>query len=64
MPGSGNRVIPFAWLPWGDSDAMAECSGMVGKVNASWKEELQKVDKRASKTLPNEKGDAITACSF
>jgi hypothetical protein len=35
---------------------------MVGKVNASLKERPKERDKRASKALQNEKGDAITAC--
>ncbi len=43
---------------------MAEYSGMVGKVDADLKEGLEKRDKRASKALRNEKGDAIAACSL
>jgi hypothetical protein len=37
---------------------------MIRKINASLKEGLQERNKMASKTLQNEKGNAITACYF
>jgi hypothetical protein len=64
LPGSRDRVVSFAWLPQGNGVAMAESSGVIRVINASLKEGLTKRHKRASKTLQNEKGDAITACCF
>jgi hypothetical protein len=47
-PGSKGEVLSFQLLQ-GNSVAMAECSGMVRKNNASLKERLKKHNKRASK---------------
>jgi hypothetical protein len=63
-PGSRDQVVSFAWLLQGDGVAMAESSGMIREINACLKEGLKKRHERASKTLQNEKGDAITACCF
>ncbi len=41
---------------------MAECSGIVGKVNAGLKEGLKYRKKRVSQILQIEKSDTITAC--
>jgi hypothetical protein len=43
---------------------MAESSGMIKEIDASLKEGLKEGHKRASNTLQNKKGDAITACCF
>jgi hypothetical protein len=64
LPGSRDRVVPFAWLSQGNSVVMAESSGLIRDINASLKEGLKKGHKRASKTLQNKKGNAITACCF
>jgi hypothetical protein len=64
LPGSRDRVVSFAWLSQGNSVAMAESSGMIREIDASLKEGLKKGHERASKTLQNKKGDAITACCF
>jgi hypothetical protein len=37
---------------------------MVRQVDTSLTEGLKEINKRASKTLQNEKGNAITACCF
>jgi hypothetical protein len=64
LPGSMDRVVSFAWLSQGNGVAVAESSGMIRKINGSLKEGLKKRNKRASKTLHNEKGYTIAACSF
>jgi hypothetical protein len=40
--------VSFAWLPQGNSVAVAECSGMIRKINASLKKGLKEGNKRAS----------------
>jgi hypothetical protein len=42
--------------------AGAECNGMIGKLNTGLEEWLQIRNKRITKTLEDESGNAITAC--
>jgi hypothetical protein len=64
LPGSRDKVVSFAWLSQGNSVAMAESSGMIREIDACLKKGLKIGHERASKTLQNKKGDAITACCF
>ncbi len=60
-PGFRGRIVSFAWLSQGNSVAVAESSGTIGKIDASLKEGLKKGHKGASKALQNKIRDAITA---
>jgi hypothetical protein len=64
LPSFRDRIISLTWLPQKKGVAVAECSEIVREVNAGLTKRLKERKKRASKTLKNEKGDAITACCF
>jgi iron only hydrogenase large subunit-like protein len=61
-PGSRGRVVPFAWLPQSNGVTVTKCNRLIGKINTGLKEGLKIGNKRRTKALMDEEGDAITAC--